>query len=253
MKQITSKENPTFKKALKLTSRKYRDATGFFLLEGKKPLNDAIRLKLEIECIFIRESDAGGLPLLPDVTIALSDELFDRLSDTKNSQGIIAVIRKKIAGKDSLQGKSGSVIILDRLQDPGNVGTIVRTAEAAGMLGVITLPETADVYSPKVVRAAAGSLMRTPVIPMNDENEVARFLHEAGFKLVVTTLEDADDYRESELNNCGIVIGNEGQGVSDKFMALADKKVKIPMQGEIESINAAVAAGILMYAVGKVR
>ncbi|MDO4517594.1 MAG: RNA methyltransferase [Bacillota bacterium] len=267
MKHITSKENPIYKRTRKLLKRKGRDGLGLYLLEGVKPVEDALRLKVEIEDIFLRYSNYEEGNISSDLLergermILLDDDLFDSISETESTQGVIAVIRKKAYKTEDIASLLGeridyqrprSMIILDRLQDPGNIGTIIRTAEAAGMAAVVVMPGTGDVFSPKTVRAAAGSIMRMPIIPMKDEEQVSTLLHEAGLKLVVTALEEASDYREVDLRPCGIVIGNEGQGVSLRFMELSDVKVKIPMEGEIESLNAAVAAGILMYAAERV-
>ena len=255
MKIITSKDNPIYKSALKLTRRKYRDAAGRFLLEGVKPLRDAIAQGMEIETVFIKagildsavESQAGSFGIIgsPVNFIQLDNRLFEQLSDTENSQGIVSVALKP----ETPVLKGGNVVVLDRLQDPGNIGTIIRTAEAAGFEAVMTVPGTGDVYAPKTVRAAAGSILRMPVISAESPKQAVMLLHDAGLKVVVTALEGAEDCFQTEYGPSALVIGNEGSGVSQEFLGLADKKVKIPMKGEIESLNAAVAAGILMYEV----
>ena len=256
MKKITSRSNEIFKNALKLTRKKYRDLEGKYLLEGIKPLKDAVAQGIAIDCIFFREDAENGIGIISDdiQTIELERTLFDELSDTENSQGVIAVVKKK--PQDCFGFMSpGTVVILDRLQDPGNLGTIIRTAEAAGVTGILAIKGTGDIYSPKVCRSAAGSLLRMPVAEGLETGEAVRICKEAGKKIAVSCLEGAVDYRDAALDeNTAIVIGNEGQGVSDELMELADIKVKIPMKGEIESLNAAVAAGILMYAAaGKVK
>ncbi|MCQ2546250.1 MAG: RNA methyltransferase [Clostridia bacterium] len=256
MKKITSAQNNIFKSALKLTRKKYRDAEGRYLLEGIKPLRDAVEQGVEIESIFFREGSENGLGVISDTAclIELEGSLFDEISDTENSQGVLAVVRKQPQDHFGFTGP-GSLVLLDRLQDPGNIGTIIRTAEAAGCAGILAIKGTGDIYSPKVVRSAAGSLFRMKVAESLDTDEAVRICREAGKKIAVSCLEGAADYRDAGLDeNTAIVIGNEGSGVSDELMKLADMKVKIPMRGEIESLNAAVAAGILLYqAAGKVR
>lgn len=243
MKRISSKNNPIYKDAVKLLRKKYRDAEGKYLLEGIKPVRDALETGIVIETIFIKESEEEQRVFDADNVIVLSDDLFDGLSDTETTQGVIAVASKK----ESVFPEEGNVVILDRLQDPGNIGTIIRTAEAAGFAAVATLKGTGDVYSPKVVRAASGSLFRMQVIQGLDENEVKCLCTRTGRKLAVTALEGAQDFHETDLKDAAMVIGNEGSGVSESLMEAADIKVRIPMEGEIESLNAAVAAGILMY------
>ena len=128
------------------------------------------------------------------------------------------------------------------------MGTIIRTAEAAGYGGVLLMAGCTDVYAPKVVRAAAGSLLRMPILQENDIVETAGRLHALHRKIAVTSLEEAQDYRDADLGeNVALVIGNEGRGVQQEFLDIADIKIRIPMAGSIESLNAAVAAGILMY------
>ena len=257
MKHITSRENAIYKETLKLTRKKYRDQSGCFLLEGIKPLKDACQSSAEIERIFIDEEKYNELSEneewiheLESLICVLDKKLFHGLSDTENSQGMISIVRKPEIGRADLKDlfSDGNVVVLDRLQDPGNIGTIIRTAEAAGYRAVIVIKGTGDIYSPKVVRAAAGSIFRVPVIFCETADAAAELLQETGKKLTVTCLEDAVSCFDIDLTrDIALVIGNEGQGVSSAFIDLADIKVKIPMEGRIESLNAAVAAGILMY------
>lgn len=257
MKQITSKENAIYKDALKLTRKKYRDSAGAFLIEGLKPLKDAADSGTLPERIFVdmagydellqAEEWLGGLS---EKTILLDRKLFRQISDTENSQGVISVFRRpeySDGEKESIIS-SGNVVVLDRLQDPGNIGTIIRTAEAAGYNAVMAVKGSGDVYSPKAARAAAGSLLRMPVIMAGSAQEAEEILHKCGKQIAVTCLEGAENCFETDLTeNIALVIGNEGQGVGRHFMDTADIRVKIPMEGRIESLNAAVAAGILMY------
>lgn len=252
MKTIKSKDNITYKSAVKLTKKKYRDETGLYLLEGIKPLEDALDLGIRLKTIFICEGSQRAESFPEDLCMMLDEKLFSKLSDTGTSQGVIAVAEKKMCtfaqfAEAAAEG-SGNVVIMDRLQDPGNIGTIIRTGEAAGYRGIIMVAGSGDVYSPKVVRAAAGSLFRIPVIGARDADDAANMVKEMGKALTVTCFEDAVDCFEADLReNIALVIGNEGRGVSERLMELSDIRVKIPMEGSIESLNAAVAAGILMY------
>ena len=192
----------------------------------------------------------------------LEKNLFRTLSDTVTSQGIIAVAEKPgldaaafLAAADEGGAETpGHIVILDRLQDPGNAGTIIRTAEAAGFSGILCVSGSVDLYSPKVVRSAAGSLLRMPVLTDVSEEEAIRLMRESGRQLTVTALEKAEDcFAASVQGPCALVIGNEGRGVSPGFLAAADVRLTIPMAGKIESLNAAVAAGILMYRISRGR
>ncbi|MBQ0078913.1 MAG: RNA methyltransferase [Eubacterium sp.] len=253
MKIIRSKDNSTYKLAVKLLKRKFRDDTGMYLLEGVKPVLDAIDNGQRIEYIFIEDSDSDrGIPGFPEsMVIGLDKKLFAEISDTNTSQGMIAMVQQQPSGDeqlDKLLEGEGKLMVLDRIQDPGNMGTIIRTAEAAGYGGVLLMKGCVDPYSPKVVRAAAGSLFRIPVVQKVSEEKLFAGAKASGRTMFVTALEDAIDYSEGQYDNKSIiVIGNEGQGVSENFKNAADFKIKIPMAGAIESLNAAVAAGILMY------
>ena len=273
MKVITSKENSTYKQACKLLRKKSRDLLGQYLLEGMKPLRDALDTGLMIEKIFACEGTDLPDWIPREKTVFLEKSLFRALSDTVTSQGIIAVAKRPAMDADAFLAAAGAretqragacetpaagaregwpapghIVVLDRLQDPGNAGTIIRTAEAAGFRGIISVSGSVDLYSPKVVRSAAGALLRMPVLTDVTEEEAIRLVHESGRQLVVTALEDAKGcFSVSDYGACALVIGNEGSGVSSGFLEAADLRLTIPMEGEIESLNAAVAAGILMY------
>ena len=273
MKVITSKENSTYKQACKLLRKKSRDLLGQYLLEGMKPLRDALDTGLMIEKIFACEGTDLPDWIPEEKTAFLEKSLFRALSDTVTSQGIIAVVKRPAMDADAFLAAAGAretqragacetpaagaregwpapghIAVLDRLQDPGNAGTIIRTAEAAGFRGIISVSGSVDLYSPKVVRSAAGALLRMPVLTDVTEEEAITLVHESGRQLVVTALEDAKGcFSVSDYGACALVIGNEGSGVSPGFLEAADLRLTIPMEGEIESLNAAVAAGILMY------
>lgn len=226
---------------------------GKYLLEGIKPLADAVSLGISVEMVFVREGSTSftdgisGSPVLE-----LDRKLFDGIADTEHSQGVIAVVQKQQYDWNSfsalLKENRKNIVVLDRLQDPGNMGTIIRTAEAAGYGGILLMTGCTDVYAPKVVRAAAGSLFRMPILQVDNIGDTADSLHALQRKIVVTSLEARQYYQEADLGeNVALVIGNEGQGVRQEFLDHADIKIRIPMAGSIESLNAAVAAGILMY------
>ena len=259
MKTIRSKDNPSYKEAVKLLRRKYRDQTGMFLIEGPRPVMDAIRSGESLQTVFLSEESlekdlpaAAAAEELERLCMkngckcaVLAEELFSRVSDTEHSQGVLAVACKP---EHRQIGTGSGVIILDRLQDPGNIGTIIRTAEAAGFGTLIAIKGTGDIYAPKTVRAAAGSLLRVNVFEGLETGEAVRLCREQGIRIVASDLEGSVEYTAADLTgDMALVIGNEGSGVSDEIRQAADDKVRIPMEGTIESLNAAVAAGLLMY------
>ncbi len=248
MREIRSKDNRIFKECQKLSQKKYRDKEGLYLIEGENliaevPADDLVY-------VFFREGRERQIFDLPDQYI-VADQLFDRLAQTETSQGILAVVRKPKLTAENLEQHiqpSDNVVVLDRLQDPGNIGTIIRTAEGAGYKAVVTIKGTGDVFSPKTIRAAAGSIFRMPVLQVEDNRALRDLTDRLGKKLVVTGFQTDKYYYDEDLS-CGValVIGNEGNGVSDELMDMADITVKIPVDGHLESLNASVAGGILMY------
>ena len=223
-----------------------------YLLEGVKPLLDALDTGIYVRNILLCD-DVGSRQDYPDeITVRLDRKLFERLSDTGTSQGVIEIAVKVCYDYETFSEKAGmkgsNIVVLDRLQDPGNIGTIVRTAEAAGYRGIIVTAGSGDIYSPKAVRAAAGALFRMPVLQVDDSMEAVNMLRKMNKRIVTAALDTDIYYYQTDLTeNIALVIGNEGQGVSEVFMESSDIKVRIPMEGSIESLNAAVAAGILMY------
>jgi len=251
MREITSKDNKIVKLCEQLSVRKYRDRLGLYLIEGENLLEEAVREGAAVDTVLMRKGYRGRVqPELSDRTFALEPKLFDKLALTDTSQGILAVVRKPdISPADFVEkGAAGNFVVLDRLQDPGNIGTIIRTADAAGYSLVVAMKGTADVFSPKVVRAAAGSLFRVPVVFMDDYDELAAFVKAAGGKLAATCFDtDRYYYDVDQTKNTALIIGNECNGIAPELIERADVKIKIPMAGTIESLNAAVAAAILMY------
>ncbi len=250
MREIRSKDNKIWKRCEQLTMRKYRDRSGLYLIEGENLLDEAIRNHVRIETVLVREDCQKALPPeAADKVFLLDARLFDKLAQTVTSQGILAVVAKAEVRKEDFIGLPGSnFIVLDRLQDPGNIGTILRTADAAGYRLAILMKGTADVYAPKVVRAATGSLFRMPVVSMASTEELVEFTRAAGKKLTATCLDAQRCYYDEDLtHDIALVIGNEGSGVAPALIESSELRIKIPMQGNIESLNAAVAAGVLMY------
>jgi TrmH family RNA methyltransferase len=251
MREITSKDNKIVKLCEQLAARKYRDRLGLYLIEGENLLEEAVREGAAVDTVLMRKGYSGRMqPGLEDKTFVLDEKLFDRLAQTDTSQGILAIVKKPgVSQADFIEkGAVGNFVVLDRLQDPGNIGTIIRTADAAGYSLIVAMKGTADVFSPKVVRAAAGSLFRVPVVFIDDYDELVAFVKAAGGKLVATCFDTDRYYYDVDLTkNTALIIGNEGNGIAPELIERADVKIKIPMAGSIESLNAAVAAAILMY------
>ncbi len=223
-----------------------RKKTGLFTGEGER-FFDEIPKEL-IKTVVVSESFHEKHP--DTDAFVLKDEAYRKLCDTKNPQGILAVIKKPVIREEdifSFDGGSGTVIILEGLQDPGNLGTIIRTAEAAGVKGVVMDRNTADVYSPKVVRSTMGSVFRVPFFYTDDLKETIIRIKKNGVRIYAADLSGQELGSVSLEKKRAFVIGNEGAGLSKEISDLCDTKIRIPMKGKVESLNAAVAAALLMY------
>lgn len=240
---ITSKANSVVKNAKKLHQKKYRKSA--YLIEGWHLFEEAVQAGVTIEKIFALESYRDQLAAFPQ-TVWVSEEILRDLADTQTPQGIVVVTQKEEVGLPDF--RQGKLLFLEDVQDPGNVGTMIRTADAAGFTGVIVSDKSADIYSLKTLRSMQGSHFHLPIYRM----PLATFVEEAkksNLPLLATTLSrDSKDYRElSPLENFALVMGNEGQGISSVMAESADQLVHIGMKGRAESLNVAVAAGILMF------
>ena len=240
---ITSKANSVVKNAKKLHQKKYRKSA--YLIEGWHLFEEAVQAGVTIEKVFALESYRDQLAAFPQ-TIWVSEEILLDLADTQTPQGIVAVIQKEEVGLPELH--QGKFLFLEDVQDPGNVGTMIRTADAAGFTGVIVSDKSADIYSLKTLRSMQGSHFHLPIYRL----PLASFVEEAkksDLPILATTLSrESKDYRElSSLENFVLVMGNEGQGISSVMAESADQLVHIGMKGRAESLNVAVAAGILMF------
>lgn len=179
----------------------------------------------------------------------VSEEVFARMSDTRTPQGILAVLRRPIYELDKLlKADKPLLILLEDLQDPGNLGTIVRTGEGAGITGVIMSADTVDIYNPKTIRSTMGSIFRVPFVYVEDIGQTVRVLQENGICVYAAHLQGQDYYSSfSFTGGTAFLIGNEGNGLCRETADLADSYLKIPMEGQVESLNAAIAASLLMY------
>lgn len=245
---IESKNNNLFKEIKKLKEKKYRNQNKQFLIEGLRFVEEAIKNNAKIEKILYTESfkekHGDKLSLDSDIEqIVLSENLLKELSFTEKPQGIIAVV--SIEKKEM---KDGDIVVLvDKVQDPGNMGTIIRTAHAVNASALIITKGTVDIYNDKTLRSTMGSIFKVPIIE-DDDLSIVKTLKEQGFKLVVSSLQGENSFFEEDLRDKVIIaVGNEGNGISDDVYLLADKKVKIPMPGDAESLNVAVATSIMLY------
>ncbi len=256
---IKSKDNSKIKYVRSLGSKKNRDEENAFIVEGIKFVNEAIKEKAHIMYLIFSEGafekteikKLHNLSLESKTESMLCDEtVFNSITDTISSQGVIAVIKKKKYSET--QDDCNFAIFCDRIQDPGNLGTIIRTADAFGPAVVILNRGCVDVYNPKVIRASAGAIFRVPFIHMDSDKEIINLLKKSDFKIISTVIESKYSFEDMEKEDkiC-IVIGNEGQGVSQEIVDKSHMSITIKMSGRAESLNASIAAGISIYEIRK--
>ena len=258
MQVISSKDNEIIKSIKKLKEKKYRDLENSYIVEGLKLIKEAIEEKANIkqiviceECIHDGELDKDTLYEIAKYNlIYVTKKVFDQITEVKTPQGIIAVIEKKEKNAIDIRAIDYSqdiIVALDDLQDPGNLGTILRTVDSANLNQIILSKNCADPYNPKVVRSTMGAIFRVNIIQVENLKEELENLKNNDFDIMVTSLDTQKSIYDVNYNKKVIVIGNEANGVSKEVQDIADEKVKIPMLGKTESLNASVATGIIIY------
>ena len=244
MELITSVRNPKVASWKSLRERKGRDMLDAFLVEGEKMVREALASGFELQALLIRENYECPFQLPDHIpSFILSGSAFSAVSETRSPQGIAAVLRRKV-----LPLSGNRFVALDAVQDPGNVGTIIRTADAAGFDGVLLGHSCADLFSPKVLRSTMGSIFRMRFsFPDSLADDLLKF-RDQGYSVISSQLEGDSFYERKNISpSFVLVIGNEGNGISGPVREVATHRLRLPMRGGAESLNAAVAAGIMMY------
>ena len=275
---ITSTANQQVKRLIQLQNKaKLRDEEGVFVLEGKKVFDELRKYRPEFLVMtyfsesFYKQIIETAPEYLEGISYeVLADNVFKEASETVTPQGVLAIVKQpkyeleellvvcdeesQNCGRSRADMDSESAdaplrfIFLENLRDPGNLGTILRTAEGAGMTGVILSKGSVDIFNPKVIRSTMGSIFRVPFLYVEDTLATMKLLQEHGVKLYAAYLSGSEEYDKiAYANRSAIMIGNEANGLLEETAATADVRVRIPMAGELESLNAAVAAAILMY------
>lgn len=283
MQRISSKDNSLVKHIKKLKEKKYRDEYGEYIVEGLKLIKEAIQENADIKHIVVCDgcdnSEMIDSHLKYEMArldfVYIPQNIFKMISDVENPQGVLAVIgklkkndsskkdeigesevSKKIEGsKEARQAPKISninlnediILALDDIQDPGNLGTILRTADSVGLKQILVSKGTADGYNPKVVRSTMGAIFRVNVIECENLKETLKGLQNKDYKVMTTSLKAKKSIYEVDYKKKVIVIGNEANGVSKEILNIADEKVIIPMLGKTESLNASVATGVILY------
>ena len=252
--ELTGLQNPVVKAAAELKQKKYRTQNGLYLAEGLRTAEEAVAYKAVETLFYVATDDDRTMRLLEDAAmqniklVCVNENVMKKIADTETPQGIIAVCKMRQPKLEILLASGKMLLVLDRVGDPGNIGAMLRTADAAGIGGLVLLKGCADIYAPKTVRSSMGSLFHIPVLSGVSEQEFVSAAKKAGYDLLVTCLDGADNLYKADLSGrIAFVMGNEAGGVSETLLEKADKRVYIPMAGRAESLNVAMAAGIVMF------
>lgn len=258
MIRLTGSSNPIIKEVRSLKNKSSREEKGLYFIEGSRFVKEALAQEQAL-IMSIIASDSFALSKGSDDLIkkaaqraqksyVVPDSLFRSISDTQNPQGILAVLKQEKRYLIEHKPAKGLLVVLDSIKDPGNMGTIIRTADAAGCTGVVITEGCVDVYNPKVLRSTMGSIFHIPVYHGTGIKETMETLRKGGFLMYVSHLEGAISIYDADLSaNIGLVIGSEAEGVSDLAVENADCLIKIPMSGRAESLNASVAAAVIIF------
>lgn len=246
---ITSRENKVFKLAKLLKTSKGRNEKKLFLIEGIRSVRDAIGKRADIDCIILK--DGTRLDFDSGCTVyTFAPRLFSDICDTVSPQGVLAICRMKETGiEEILKTGKKCVVMCETLQDPGNIGTIIRTAHAADCGGVILTKGCCDLYNTKIIRATMTGVFSIPVVQNISSIEAIEYFKQNGYKIVAGALSDncVNLYEADLSGKVMIVIGNEGNGIARNTLSVCDCVVKIPMRSDAESLNASVAGSVMIY------
>lgn len=254
MQVITSKDNEIIKNIRKLKDKKYREQENKYIIEGIKLIEEAVEEKAKIDTVVVCEdcveNETIQQSLMYEIAkyncIYVSEKVFSAVTEVTNPQGILAVVNKENKEED-IDYNQDVILVLDGIQDPGNLGTILRTVDSCGLNQIIISSKTADAYNPKVVRSTMGAIFRVKVIISQDLTKTLKEIKKHKFKVVATSLKTQGSVYDVDYSKKAIVIGNEANGVSNEVLELADEKIKIPMPGKTESLNASVATAVILY------
>lgn len=256
-KTIESTSNPIVKRAAALHMRKNRKKYQQFLLEGIRGIQDTLSASKQIECVFYEskiDSVPGGTDILQQIRTSkielykVTSEVMKKIADTKNPQGLMAVVRIPDHNLSDLLENSQYILMLDKIQDPGNMGTLIRSAEASGFDGILLTGGSTDPYSSKCIRAATGAVSHIPVIELNNTEDVLEIMKEKKFQILGAALENGISYTTVKYEApLALLIGNEASGIHPDLLAMVAQRITIPMRGKTQSLNAAVAGSVLMF------
>lgn len=254
MQVISSKDNDFIKHVKKLKDKKFRDENNEYVIEGVKLVEEAVKENTKIKQVIVCEDTTRTYEIPTNVMLEIAkyeciyvtNKIFNLITQVTNPQGIMAIIEKDTENTD-IDYTQDIIVALDDVQDPGNLGTILRTVDSIGLNQIVVSKGTVDAFNSKVVRSTMGAIFRVKIIEVENLPQAIKDMRRHHFKLMVTSLQTDNSIYDIDFNKKIIVIGNEANGVSSEIQEMADEKAKIPMLGRTESLNASVAAGVVMY------
>lgn len=254
MQIISSKDNEIVKQIKKLKDKKYRDIENAYIVEGIKLVKEALQenanIKQIVLCDDCEKVENISKELMYEIAkhncIYVTNKIFKYISEVQAPQGILAVIEKNNANGE-IDYNEDIIVALDDIQDPGNLVTILRTVDSIGLKQILVSKGTADSYNPKVVRSTMGAIFRVKIIECENLEQTLKEIKKHKFKIVVSSLQTDNSVYDIKYNKKVVVIGNEANGVEKSIQEISDEKIKIPMLGKTESLNASVATGIILY------
>ena len=254
MQIISSKDNELIKHIKKLKDKKHRDESNEYIIEGVKLIEEAVKENAKIKKIIICEDTTRTYEIPTHIMyeiakyecVYVTDKIFASITQVTKPQGIMAIIEKGDADVQ-IDYAQDIIVALDDVQDPGNLGTILRTVDSIGLNQIIVSKGTADAFNSKVVRSTMGAIFRVKIIECENLEQTLKEIKKHKFKIVVSSLQTDNSVYDIKYNKKVIVIGNEANGVEKSIQEISDEKIKIPMLGKTESLNASVATGIILY------
>ena len=255
---ITSQSNNVCKQVLSLQQRKHRKDTGLFVLEGLRSVKDALTAGWVPEYYMVTDGflqQPGGEQLVDGLSetnvtgYRVTEPLMKKMAETETPQGLLSVFHQPVHDVNKIiPSPEGFWLVLDRIQDPGNLGTLIRSAEAAGVSGIFLTHGSTDPYNAKALRAGTGAVLHLPVIELSQEQSDCQFLLDAGIHVVGAALERGEPYGQVAYQRpLALVIGNEANGIDQALLSKVESRVTIPMRGRLQSLNAAIAGSILLF------
>lgn len=254
MQKITSKDNEFIKHIKKLKDKKYRNMSNEYVIEGINLVVEAIREKAPIKQIVLCDDCERNEVIPKDIMyeiakyecVYVTQNIFKYVSEVQTPQGILAIVEKTDTNIE-IDYTQDIIVALDDVQDPGNLGTILRTVDSIGLTQILVSKGTADTYNPKVVRSTMGAIFRVKIIECEDLKQILKETKKHKFKIVVSSLQTENTIYDINYHKKVVIIGNEANGVEKEIQEFADEKIKIPMLGKAESLNVSVATGIILY------